>query len=783
MKCSRCSWCQEEVICAPFDGNPEAEFIFAGEAYGTTEAKEGRPFCGDAGKKFDILLKLAQLKREEIAILNVIRGYKKGNPTPSKKELDSCFIFTQRDINKINPKLVIAMGASACYSLTGKKFSDCVGKLLFSDKIKKRVFTVYHPAASMYDPKKWGITVEHFKKIPLLISAKVFEPKHYDYIFIDTVEKFDKYISLIENSPSLYLDTEGTGLNPYKDITTLLQLGTEEHILLIDRKVIQERVAYLKNLIESKGITGAGKEYDHKFLHTNFGIDIEHYEWDVVSAEYILTGMKDNDLSFLSKKYVPESAGYDDAVKELGGAQNVRDQKQLLQYASDDVGVMPSIKKKQYKQLAQNDQLWLYENLTLPTNKILTEMSLRGVLYDIDKVKEVDEKYKIKAEKLLFQAQNLDGVKETEKHFRRRFNPKSSQMVKWMLIDYYKLPIIATTDKDNPSVGATEMKKYAEEFNNPYCNLMEKYRSYEHLRDSFLSGVLPKLVDGVAHTKYSVHATANGRPNSTDPNLLNIPRLDDVKKCIVARKGHKFVHADESQLEVRLASVIYDEPRLIEICNDFTKDPHSSVTAKAFNKSYDYIYNGYINGDKEITELRVAGKSIQFGVIYQEGAKKLAYTLGITVEKAQEFIDQYYKGFPDLRKNIDKIIEFVIEHGYIRNYFGFVRTWKYHSAEDHSTQREAVNMPIQSLAWNMLQLAMIQIDKTLKERKLIARLVLQVYDSVVVETPDEEIPEVTSIVKEIMESVIIPWKNINRVKLKSDVEVGENLSELEKYNI
>ena len=206
------------------------------------------------------------------------------------------------------------------------------------------------------------------------------------------------------------------------------------------------------------------------------------------------------------------------------------------------------------------------------------------------------------------------------------------------------------------------------------------------------------------------------------------------------------------------------------------------VTAKVYNVTYDTVYdeqNKKVRSDWE--DKRRITKAISFGVLYGEGPQKLAYTLGITVKKAEKFIEQHYEGFPSLKENIEKTKELVIKQGYLDNYFGFRRRWQFHSEEDHSTLREAVNFLVQSLAWNLIQLAMIRVDRELKERGLKSRLVLQVYDSLVVEALNEEVPEVAFIIKNAMENVNKPYDNINRVLLKSDIEIGLNLAELEKY--
>jgi len=312
---------------------------------------------------------------------------------------------------------------------------------------------------------------------------------------------------------------------------------------------------------------------------------------------------------------------------------------------------------------------------------------------------------------------------------------------------------------------------------------MVDYRSNETLRSSFLGGVLPKLVNGVAHTKYGLHSTSTGRPNSTGINLLNIPRNKDIKQCLISRPGHSFLYGDQAQLEMRVSSIIYNEPRLIDICNDLSKDIHCSITAKAFNRNYDEIYNGYINEDEEITELRVRGKTTGFGVLYQIGAKGLAYDLKVTEQEAQQFIDDFYAGFPDLQYYIEETKAEVIKNGYLINYFGFKRRWIKHSAEDHSTLREAVNFLVQSPAWNLIELAMIQINNKFIKRKFKTELLMQVYDAVIAETIKEEREEAADIIKNIMCSVNKPFKNLNRVILSTDIHEGINLKDMHKYEV
>jgi DNA polymerase-1 len=518
----------------------------------------------------------------------------------------------------------------------------------------------------------------------------------------------------------------------------------------------------------------------------------ENWLFDTCQAEYTLTGVKNNDLTYLTGEYTPEYFGYDAEVNALGGAHKLRDKKKLMDYGANDVAVLWPIRKKQYKMLAKRNCLDYYENIMMPANRVLTKMSLRGVAYDLKKIMEVDVEYAEKADKALQEVLQLESVKECEAKFNQQFNPRSYPMVSWLLLKYYNLPVIKTTktSDENPSVGKVEMERYAEDYNNEYCEKMLKYRSIQTIRNNFLSGVIPKLTMEndvpIGHTTYSLHATATGRPNSKNPNLLNIPRDKNVKRCIVARPGYTFVYSDEAQLEVRVSSVIYNEPKLIEISNDFSKDIHSALTAEMFGYKYEEVYDNYKKGDVFFTELRVTGKTIQFGILYGMGPSKLAYQLQIPQEDAKEHIATYFKRFNKLKENIDLTKQDVLENGYVDNYFNFRRVWPddIRLSDDQGVVqamiREAVNFKIQSVGFVLLELAMIKIDELLEKYRIDAALVLQVYDSVVVEARDNQVKEVAKIVKDVMQSVNESYENINRVKLKSDTEFGPNLADLEK---
>ena len=187
-------------------------------------------------------------------------------------------------------------------------------------------------------------------------------------------------------------------------------------------------------------------------------------------------------------------------------------------------------------------------------------------------------------------------------------------------------------------------------------------------------------------------------------------------------------------------------------------------------------------GDVKMTEQRVKGKAVQFGRIYRQQAESLAYLLNIKLWEAQQFIDEYCANFPDLERNIEKTEQFILENGYVDNEFGFRRRFVIHKDEEknRAALREGVNHRVQSTAWFIIALCMIQIDAEFKKRGLDAELAMQVYDSIYAECPLDERDEVAEIIKNVMENVNKPYPNLARVKLVTDIEYGFNMADMEK---
>ena len=349
-KCSRCIAYENKynINCMSGFGLKNSTYMFVGEMYGMEEVIQKKPFVGRSGDVLNNLLSIININRKDIYITNACRCYIEGNTTPSKKILDACFIHLNREVNRIDPKLVIALGASAFYSLTGRNdFKWCRGKLIYSEKIKKKVYVINHPAAVLYNPNIRDRIKEEFLKIPEMVDAEPFKRKNYPYTLIDTFDKFDSmYDELYGNILGLDLETSELDMyNPNNYIRTI-QIGKKDRVFVIIPEIFNNKIKELKDLLENNPIIGQDFSFDAKWLFVKLNIQIKNWYFDTCLAEFILTGMKNNDLDYTTAKYNPNYYGYWDEIQNAGGAHLIQDKEKLYQYGANDIGTLFVIMKK-----------------------------------------------------------------------------------------------------------------------------------------------------------------------------------------------------------------------------------------------------------------------------------------------------------------------------------------------------------------------------------------------------------------------------------------------------
>jgi DNA polymerase-1 len=343
------------------------------------------------------------------------------------------------------------------------------------------------------------------------------------------------------------------------------------------------------------------------------------------------------------------------------------------------------------------------------------------------------------------------------------FNVNSPVKLGQILFEKLGYPVLKKTAKTKSSSTGVEVLSDLAERGFPLPKLVLEYREISKLKGTYVDA-LPALADahGRVHTSYRQTVAATGRLSSSDPNLQNIPIRTaagrEIRRAFVAPPGHQLVVADYSQIELRILAHLSADRNLIEAF-ERGDDIHRATAAKIFNVVPDLVSS----------EMRFASKRINFALLYGMAAFTLGKELGVPTGEAKAYVDSYFAQFPSVRACLDGVLDEARRTKEVRTIFGRVRPIPDIAASNgavrSNAERMALNAPFQGSAADVIKIAMIRLDKALAERRLASRLILQVHDELVLESPDAEVGAVSELVREVMEGAA-------DLKVRLAVEVG-----------
>jgi len=397
----------------------------------------------------------------------------------------------------------------------------------------------------------------------------------------------------------------------------------------------------------------------------------------------------------------------------------------------------------------------LLRDVEMPLLPVLVDLEWTGIRVDVDLLRRLGNEL----------ARDLDALAtEIAAIAGEDLNLNSPRQLAAVLFEKHQLPVLRRT-KTGPSTDAKVLEELAG-MGHELPQLILDYRELQKLKSTY-ADTLPLEVNahtGRIHTSFVQTGAATGRLSSTDPNLQNIPvrtpRGAAIRRAFVPAEGCTLLVADYSQIELRLMAHLSGDPAFVEAFQQ-GGDIHRQTAALVFNVPLDQV----------TPEQRGRAKTINFGVIYGQGAFALGRSLGITQEEAKEFITQYFTRFSGVRAYLDATVEFARREGFVETILGRRRYIPEIKDRNFNTraygERNAQNSPLQGSAADLIKLAMIRIHALLGERGLGSRMLLQVHDELVFEVPPAELPLMRGLVKEQMESVF-PL----RVPLVADVGEG-----------
>lgn len=399
------------------------------------------------------------------------------------------------------------------------------------------------------------------------------------------------------------------------------------------------------------------------------------------------------------------------------------------------------------------------ERFDFPLVRLLFDIERRGVKIDTARLHEMSKELGDEYQKLQTQMYDMVGYE---------FNIGSPAQLGEVLFTKLQLP---TAGVKRGKTGYSTDQKTLDKLKgqHPIIDLIERTRELAKLKNTYVDA-LPELADskGRLHTTFNQDVAATGRLSSTAPNLQNIPIRSELGRTIrtafVAEPGNVLVSADYSQFELRLAAVLADDKELIEDFNNDV-DIHTKTASDVYGIPMEQVTKNQ----------RRDAKVINFGVLYGMSPHGLSAATGMTFGEAKKFIDQYFELRAPIRAFIDATLKQAEEEGYVETYYGRRRPTPDVKSSNfmvrESAKRAAANMPIQGTEADLMKLAMIKVEKELGESGM---QILQIHDSILVETPKANAEKVSEILQNSMEAIAAELP----VKLKVDVSVGDNWGEL-----
>lgn len=594
--------------------------------------------------------------------------------------------------------------------------------------------------------------------------------KEADYLYqcIDNEKAQRILVQNLLEQKAVCFDTETTSLDEMEaeivGMSFSYKKGLAYYIPLSEnREEAQKTIDIFKPFFEAKTVMKIAHnfKYDYKVLK-NYGVHFDGVLFDTMIAHYLLNPDGRHGMDYLSEiylNYIPisiETLIGKKGKNQLSFRQVDREHQTL--YAAEDADITFQLYEIFGPQLQKENLENLFFQIEMPLMKVLSDMEREGIALDVNwllqESKDLEQDLKNIEQKIFTLTDNA-------------FNLNSPKQLGEVLFDQLKLDPKAKKTKTGQYATSEEvLQKLAH--THPIIPLILEYRTYQKLKSTYVDALPTQIskIDGRVHTSFSQTTAATGRLASLNPNLQNIPirteRGQQIRGAFRAEKGKKIISADYSQIELRLIAEISGEKNMIEAFQK-GEDIHASTAAKLFKIPIDEVNKTQ----------RSQAKTVNFGIIYGQGAFALAEQTGLSRAEAKQMIDAYFQTYPTMKEWMTAQVKKARELGYVETLLGRKRHLKDIQSNNFvvrsHAERNAVNAPIQGSAADIIKIAMIEISKKLKEENRATKMLLQVHDELIFEAPLEEVEAVTALITSCMENAVK-----TTVPLLVEVGVGDH---------
>lgn len=680
---------------------------------------------------------------------------------------------------------------------TRKMFEDQREQLMLSRELSRIVLDVplkYDLPPYCFSQIDYAKMVELFQrlefkslipKLPTVEGAKTINPEdaqaikakvNGNYIAVTGREQMESLLAGMKDQKEFVFDTETTGLGAIDNDLVGISLCWEQgKAYYVPAEALREKYSEpLYAIFRDPAIkkTAHNAKYDYLVLK-KFGIVVAGIYFDTMIAAYLLSpGSRSHDLDSLAfSEFGYQMQPIEELIgkgkKQISMAEVTTDK--ISFYACEDADYTFRLRQKLAPNLRQEGLEKIFFEIEMPLALVLAKMEENGILLDADFFNKLEKK----ADKDLKELEQRIYSQAGEK-----FNINSPAQLKVILFEKLQLPVMAAgmyvkKTKTGLSTAASELEKMRDM--HPIIAEILDYRELAKLQSTYISA-LPKLLskDSRLHTSFNQTIAATGRLSSSNPNLQNIPVADsgvasEIRKGFVADSGYKLLSVDYSQIELRVVAHLSGDKNMTGIFSG-GQDIHTATAMQLY---------GIKDPTKVTKEMRRDAKTINFGVLYGVSSFGLSERVDMSRGEAADFIKKYYEVFAGVKKYLEKVVEKTRENGYVENELGRRR----YLPEINSSQfqvragaeRAAINMPVQSLAADIIKIAMNKIAEEIGIQSDDIRLLLQVHDELVFEVREEHVLEYAKKIKQIMQDA---YKL--EVPLVAEAKAGDNWAEMTK---
>lgn len=591
----------------------------------------------------------------------------------------------------------------------------------------------------------------------------------HEYFMAQSPQEIQTLLSELSRSSVFSFDTETSDLEPHSAYLVGLSFSTKAHTgwyvpLSSNFEEAQKQLEDFKEIFSdsSKTLVAQNYKFDFKMMK-KYGVKIQNKIFDTMLAHYVINADGKHGMDALSENYLNYSpVSIETLIGPKGKNQNSMAHlpaESIKDYAAEDADVTLQLAEIFQPELEKQGTKSVLENIEIPLIEVLANMEWEGIRVDKDFLNaysvELGKELEIIEEKIT----ELAGEK---------FNLDSPKQLGVILFEKLKITTeMKKTKTGQYSTGEDVLQRYLH--THEIVPLILDYRELRKLKSTYIDS-LPNMINpitGRVHTNFMQAVAATGRLSSNQPNLQNIPirtsRGKEIRKAFVARdENHVLVSADYSQVELRIIAALSGDKNMIDAFQQ-GEDIHKATASKVFNVPLEEVTK----------DMRSKAKAVNFGIIYGQGPFGLAQQLGISRTEAKNIIEAYYEQFAALKTYQHNAVENCRAKGFVETVLGrrrFLPDINSANAVTRSfAERNAVNAPIQGSAADIIKMAMVKIQSALKDAKLKTRMVLQVHDELLFDTPKEEIQVVFELVKHEMENAVKL-----AVPLEVEIQAGNN---------